>query len=404
MIKSIQDSRGRIKSVPKETHKTKALRPSPGRAKIGWKWVLILIFALFFGGIAGVLVDSLLIPYMLTHPRFEKYQFLKPKEKQVIIKEKETTKIVESEEISEAIKKVKPVVVGIIPKEEIDKSPSLALKKENQGAGFIATSDGLIITNKFVVSDPNKIFVIFTADGASFESEEIFLDPASDLAFVKIQADNLPVVSFGVSDDLVLGQKIIALGNNLAGFQNFATQGVISNLNAPYQGDLNEENLDEIILSDAEINFKNQGGPLIDLFGKISGINIRAEREGKIINYAIPIDLVKKPLDDVIKNKEIFRLKIGIRYVTITPDFSEIKNFSRDQGIYLPEDADSVILESLAEKAGLRRGDIIFAVGEKEIREKQSFFRLMQDYKKGDEVEINYLRGEKEYKTKIKLE
>lgn len=397
-IKSIKDSQDKIKDNQKETPKIKV------KAKIGWKWVLIFIFVLFFGGIAGVLADSLLIPYITTLPRFEKYQFLKPKTRETVVKEKETIKISESEEIFEAVKKVKPAVVGIMPKEEIEKSKTLFLKSENQGAGFIVTSDGLIVSNKKIISDPNKAYIIVTGDGVNYESKEIFLDPSSDLVFVKVEADNLPVVSFGVSDDLALGQKIIVLGNNLSGFQNFVSHGIISDLNSSYQSGLVEENLDEVILHDAVANFKNFGGPVLDLSGKICGVNMVTEKEGKTIVYAMPVDLIKKPMDDVIKNKKIERPKMGIRYITITPNFAKIKNLSKNYGIYLPEDEESVILESSAFKAGLRKGDIIFAIGGKEIKEKQSFFKLMQDYKVGDEVEVGFSRDKKEYKTKVKLE
>lgn len=395
-IKSIQDLKDKVRISQKASKKVKV--------KIGWRWFLILILILFFGGIAGVIADSLLIPYIITLPRFEKYSFLKPKTKEIIVREKETIKISESEEISEVIRKTKPAVVGIIPKDEIEKS-NLFLKSESQGAGVIVTSDGLIVSNKTVVSDPNKTYVVIAGDGTNYESKEIFFDPASDLVFIKIEADNLPVVSFGVSDDLILGQKIIALGNNLSGFQNFASLGIASGLNsfAPHL-ELVEENLDEVILHDAEINFRNNGGPLLDLSGKVLGINVKMEKEGKTVVYAIPSDFIKKPMADVIKNKKIQRFKIGIRYVTLTPNLASIKKFPKNYGVYLPSDAESVILGSPAAKAGLRRGDIIFAVGEKEIKEKQSFFELMQDYKAGDEVEISFQRKEKEYKTKIKLE
>lgn len=394
-IKSIKNNRGEeIKDTAKENKK--------GTGKKVLKWFFILIAVFIIGGIGGVTADRFLIPYLATNNIFSEYDFLKPKETEVIIQEKETVRIEESGAINEAIQKIKPSVVSIIAKEDFDKSYVIGFDNDKYGSGFIVTSDGLIATDSNVINNVDKEYIIITDDGRSFVSKEIYKDPISDITFVKIETDNLPVASFAVSDDLILGQKVISVGEILNNSHSAVSLGIIRSKDMSMLDDLNENRLDGMILTDTEVNSNNSGGPLVDLSGKVCGLNIFNREKGH--GYTIPIDYIKKPLDSVIARKEIKRFDLGVKYVKVTPYIAEKENLSKDFGIYLPREQESVSEEGLAYKSGIREGDLIYKVGDFEVRNGKNLWRILEDFSAGEEVSIDYIRENTVNTTLIKLE
>jgi len=199
-----------------------------------------------------------------------------------------------------------------------------------------------------------------------------------------------------------LGQKIISLGYNAKDFQNYASMGIINSLNSAIIDNVNNEKVNQMIIVDSEINSINSGGPVIDLSGKVVGINIKEKRSGDIINYVLPIDFIKKPLDNVIKINKIGRVKLGIKYIEVTPYLVKQKKLSKDYGIYLLND-DSIIINSPADKAGLEKNDLIYAINDIEINKNNKLVQILEDYKLGDEVEIKYIRNNQEASLQLKL-
>jgi serine protease Do len=218
--------------------------------------------------------------------------------------------------------------------------------------------------------------------------------------FIKILADNLPVAEIGESESLRLGHKTISIGNNFRDSQSFSSSGIISSLNSIVNSGLNEEKLDNMVKVDCILGDRNNGGPLIDFSGKVMGVIIETEDRG---NYVVPVDRIKKPMDDIINDKTIERLKLGIRYIELSPNVSIAKDITRDYGLYLPEGVDSVIPDGPANKAGIESGDIIYKISNKDISEKQNLQKILEEYEIGDEVEVTYLRDGKEEIKKIVL-
>lgn len=395
-IKSIKNRPGeRITEKEEEKNRPKIIR------KV-FKWLFILVFVFIIGGFGGVTADRFLFPYLAANDLFEKYEFLQPKETEIVVQEKETVRIEESGAINEAIQKAKPSVVSIIAKDSFEELYVFNFNNESYGSGFVVTSDGLIVTDSNVVGDINKEYIVFTDDGRSFESQAVYKDTASDMTFLKVEANNLPVVSFAVSDDLMLGQKVIAVGRMLNNSQSLVSLGVIKNKKASILGSLNEGKIDEMIFTDAEINSANSGGPLIDLSGKVCGLNV-LNKEGNY-SYTIPMDLIRRPLDNVISSKEVKRFDLGIKYVKVTPYIVEKDNLPKDFGIYLPKDRESVGEEGLAYKAGIREGDLIYKVGDFEVRDEKSLLRILEDFNVGDRVNIEYIRENAVNTAVIELE
>lgn len=389
-IKSIDDKR-------EEEMDNKMIEKKPGKLKKMFKYIFIFLLTVIIGGASGIFADRFLFPYLATTSLFNKYECFKPRETEIIVQEKEIVKIEESNTIHEAINKVKSSVVSIVKDSDNNESQPL-----EYGSGFIITSDGLIATNNQVINNNQTKYSVFTQDGRNYAVDIIHLDSASNLIFLKIKADNLPVVSLGVSEDLKLGQKIISLGYNAKDFQNYASMGIINSLNSAIIDNVNNEKVNQMIIVDSEINSINSGGPVIDLSGKVVGINIKEKRSGDIINYVLPIDFIKKPLDNVIKINKIGRVKLGIKYIEVTPYLVKQKKLSKDYGIYLLND-DSIIINSPADKAGLEKNDLIYAINDIEINKNNKLVQILEDYKLGDEVEIKYIRNNQEASLQLKL-
>ncbi len=184
--------------------------------------------------------------------------------------------------------------------------PQTQKSQENIGSGFIVGADGIIVTNKHVVSEKNTTYAVITNDKKVYPVKKIYTDSANDIAALKIDASGLKPITLGESSNLALGQSVIAIGTPLGEFTNSVTTGVISGLGrgittgSPYQGYV--ERLDNIIQTDAAINPGNSGGPLLNSRGQVIGINTAIAQSGQNIGFAIPVNIIKNYLG---KNKLI---------------------------------------------------------------------------------------------------
>lgn len=169
------------------------------------------------------------------------------------------------------------------------------------GTGFIVRSDGLIVTNKHVVLDEAASYTVITSDGTKYSAEVLARDPFQDLAVVKVEAQELPTVVLGDSDNLEIGQTVVAIGNALGQFSNSVSKGIISGLSRSITANSGEisERLDKVIQTDTAINLGNSGGPLLNLRGEVIGINSAMVSGAQNVGFAIPVNHVKKVISDV---------------------------------------------------------------------------------------------------------
>jgi Trypsin-like serine proteases, typically periplasmic, contain C-terminal PDZ domain len=173
--------------------------------------------------------------------------------------------------------------------------------EQNIGSGFVIDSNGLIITNKHVVSDTEASYQVLTYDQKKYNVEKIYRDPLNDLAILKINASNLKTLTLGYSSNLKLGQLVIAIGTPLGEFTNTVTSGIISGLGrgitagSPFEGYV--EKLDNVIQTDAAINPGNSGGPLLNSRAEVIGVNTAIAQEGQNIGFAIPSNVVKSLIE-----------------------------------------------------------------------------------------------------------
>lgn len=318
-------------------------------------------------------------------------------------------KVEETSAVIEVAEKVSPGVVSITGVQERLDFFGNASQSKSSGTGFIVSKDGLIITNKHVISEQNAKYSVFTNDGKEYAAEIKALDPSNDLAFIKINATDLPVVELGSSDDIKVGQKVVAIGNALGQYQNSVTTGIISGVSRAIQaGDGSgtmTESLENVIQTDAAINPGNSGGPLVNIAGQVIGINTAIDQQGESIGFAIPINVAKSALESVLTRGKIVRPMLGVRYIPITKDFATRNGLSVNQGAYIYGGGEEAIVPaSPAALAGLKEGDVITKMGDKEINSQHSLAGLLSQYNVGDRVQITYYRDGKERKVDVVLQ
>lgn len=325
-----------------------------------------------------------------------------------------TEKIVveESSAIIDVSKSVSPAVVSIVSKAIYQDIFGRTYQAGGAGTGFILTSDGLIITNKHVVAEINTQYTVVLSDGKSYDAEVKSRDPLNDLAVLKINATNLPVVELGDSDQLAVGQWVVAIGNALGKYQNTVTAGVVSGTNRSVEASdstgQNSEKLDGLIQTDAAINSGNSGGPIVNLKGQVVGINTAVAADAQSIGFAIPINLAKSAIDSIKETGKIVRPYLGVRYVPITKDISEQNKLTVDYGaLVVPGNGlgqVAVVSGSPADKAGIVENDIILEINGDKINAEHSLIQLIQQYKVGQQIELKILSKGKEKTVKLTLE
>lgn len=291
------------------------------------------------------------------------------------------------------------------------RNPSGKKQQVGGGSGFVVTSDGMIVTNRHVVSDTDAEYSVITADGTEHAVKVLAQDTVNDLAIIKIDAKNLKALDLGDSSVLQIGQTVIAIGNTLGEYRNTVTRGVVSGINRVVQasnGNGEMEVIQEAIQTDAAINPGNSGGPLLDITGKVIGINTAVNQEGQSIGFAIPINAAKRSVESVKKYGRIIRPWLGVRYTLIDAQVKEANKLSVDSGALIVGNAAkkelAVIPGSPADKAGLKEGDIIREINGVKINVGHSLANEIAKNAPGDTVALRVLSKGNEREVKVKLD
>ena len=259
------------------------------------------------------------------------------------------------------------------------------------GSGVILTSDGYIVTNNHVVQQSNKLEITLN-DRRTYEAKIIGSDPSTDLALVKIEAENLPFLKYGDSDDLDIGEWVLAVGNPF-NLTSTVTAGIVSakarNINI--LGEVSA--IESFIQTDAVVNRGNSGGALVNTEGDLVGINAAiASNTGSYTGYsfAIPVNIVKKVVEDIKDFGEIQRAYLGISFREIDSQFAEEMDLEEIKGVYVVE----VMETGSAAESGIEKGDVIVRVNNTEINSKSSLLETIGTQRPGDEVKVYVKRGE----------
>src|SRR3989338_5376775 len=251
--------------------------------------------------------------------------------------------------------------------------------------------------------------MVLMNDGSKKPARVLARDQFQDIAIIKIEGTNFPTVKFGDSSGVKIGQTVIAIGNALGEFRNTVSVGVVSGLQRSIEangGATGPETLQELIQIDAAINPGNSGGPLLNIYGEVIGINTAIARGAENIGFAIPANKISHDVESVKKNGRIVYAFLGVRYQTVTKELAEKQKLGREYGVLIVKsDAEpAVVAGSPAEKAGIREGDIIYAVNKGRIGPDHTLSSYIQEYNVGDTITLNIFRDGKEMDVAVKLE
>ena len=354
------------------------------------KLILVVVFLIIFLALWNVFPDV-----------FDKKVIELPKEKIKITSEESV--------VIDIVEKVSPSVVTVGVEQRIISfdpfdffaRPQSRQEEQDIGSGFIVSEDGLIVTNKHVVSAPGKYKVI-THDGKKYDTVSIYRDPVNDIAIVKINAFNLKPVEMGDSSKIKVGQLVVAVGTPLGEFRGSVTKGIVSGIGrgittgSPFSSFA--EKLDDVIQTDAAINPGNSGGPLVNSSAAVIGVNTAVASGAENIGFALPINIIKDSLKNFNEKGQFNRPYLGIAYKILTRDIAILNDVP--QGAYVQD----VVNDSPAQKAGILEGDIIISIDGKKIEgENNEVAKVIADQKVGDNIGLSIWRDGKTLSVKATL-
>ncbi len=277
--------------------------------------------------------------------------------------------------------------------------PEQNYKRMGLGSGVIVDSDGILLTNNHVVDDADNIKVRLM-DGSEFEGTVKGKDPQTDLAVVTINTKNLTPIQLGNSDRTRVGEMVLAIGSPLnPQLEHTVTSGIIS---AKGRSGVGLSQYEDYIQTDAAINPGNSGGALVDLRGNLIGINSAiASQSGGFqgIGFAIPVNLAKKVMEDIINNGKVIRGWLGVYIQNITPDLAKGLDLKSTKGVLVGK----VQKDSPAEKAGIQEEDVILAYNDKTLDNAAELSTWVASTSPEEEITLKILRDQKEKNIKVKL-
>ncbi len=373
---------------------------------------LLVVFAVFIGVVVGLIISSNLD--ITNHSFAADDQAVQPvvlgAQEEDMTTPEVSGAIAFSKAFAQVAKTVKPSVVTIkstqmvrteipefwqhffnVPEEQI---------RRGLGSGVIVNADGYIVTNNHVVQDADEIQVTIGKD--EYDAEIIGRDPESDLAVIKIEAKNLQPIKLGDSDELEVGEWVLAIGNPFSELlDQTVTAGIVS---AKGRTNLTHGEIpfEDFIQTDAAINPGNSGGALVNLHGELVGINsmIFSRSGGNVgIGFAIPINLVKNVMEQLINSGKVARGWLGVYIGPLDADMAEALGLDEPKGALVNQ----VTKDSPADDAGLTEGDVILSVNGKKIDDSNELVNVIANYPPGEKVKVTVWRDGKKKEIKVEL-
>jgi S1-C subfamily serine protease len=300
-------------------------------------------------------------------------------------------------QVTGAVEKLSESVVGIDSTKLARDYRFGLVPIEGQGSGVIIDSKGTIVTNHHVIDDAAKVQVNLK-DGRSFVGEVIGSDPATDVALVKVNAEDLPYATLGDSEAVKVGQFALAIGNAL-GLPGAPTVslGVISALGRPLPG--TDFVIEGLIQTDAAINPGNSGGPLADLDGRVIGLNTAMIPFAQGVGFAIPSETIKRVIEQISKQGRVIRPWLGISGFDVNRSVARRYGLSVESGVLLAE----VMRDGPSYRAGLREGDIVVGIRDAKVNDMKSLVTALSKFTIGEEVAIGFVRTGTTYETNLRL-
>jgi len=298
----------------------------------------------------------------------------------------------------------------ILPMPGKDGKNPLEKTQVGGGSGFIISKDGYTITSNHVVADVTADYTVIIDPQHKYPAKVLSRNPINDIAVLKIEGKNFPFIDLGDSDHIELGEEVVAVGNPLGEFQDTLSAGIVSGLSryiTAFGGiDRQMQNLRGLIQTDAAINPGNSGGPLVNMAGKVIGINTAMIMGAENIGFAIPINYAKKDLAEVKKHGKLVVPFLGVKYVLLSPEVAKMNKISVDYGALVVRELlgePPVIHGSAAEKAGMKEFDIILECNNQKISAKNPLAHILSKCKIGEVTQFKVLRDGQEMNLQATL-
>lgn len=377
------------------------------------KMVAILLMIFLIGGIGGVYFDQKVLPFIRTNKHLSRINFLKRSAENItVINKTEQVTIKEDDSINEIASNASNSVVNIISLSSKKDLISKQSKEIDQsGSGVIVSSDGMIVTYRSAIIEKDATYKILLLNGNAYDAKLVGVDEFTNLAFLRVDAQNLPVISFADSKNVRPGKKVVAIGNASGEYQNRYAAGLLSNFAKTFNLAGKAFSTAEKMEGVFETDFNNQGeyvgGPVIGYSGDLVGIIGMVTIDGQDKYFQVPSNMVDLSLKVAMDDKLSSRPFLGAYHISITKEYSIARSLKRDRGalVFSPSGKQglAIIAESPAEKVGLKINDIIIAVNGKEINLDNPLSNLINENKKGDSVELTIERDGKEIKISLQL-
>lgn len=299
----------------------------------------------------------------------------------------------------------------IVPKLEKGEKSKIEKTQIGGGSGFIVSEDGYVLTSNHVVSDTSAEYTVVVDPKHKYEAEILSRNPIQDIAILKIKdTKKFPYLEMADSNKIELGEEVVAVGNALGEFTDTLSGGIVSGLSrfiTAFGGMDNQmQNLKGLIQTDAAINPGNSGGPLVNMDGKVIGINTATIMGAQNIGFAIPINYGKKDLDEIKRHGKIIVPFLGVKYVLISKEMAEANKLTSEDGALVARETLGeypVIKDSPAEKAGIKEWDIILDCNGEQITTKNPLNHILQKCKINADTPFKVLREGKTLNLKVKL-
>lgn len=315
----------------------------------------------------------------------------------------------ENSAIIDVVNKVSPSVVSIASEELQENLFGIPQATRSAGTGIIVSHDGLILTNRHVIPENASTVMVVTAAGEELVAKIVDRDPQQDIAYLRVDKNDLPVAELGDSSQVVVGQRTIAIGNALGEYPQTVTSGIISGIGRPVatQGGSDIDRMQGLLQTDAAINPGNSGGPLVNIDGQVIGINTAVAGGAENIGFAIPINQTKAGILSIERYKELRKPYLGVSYINLTKEIAAQLKVKVEEGAYVftnQTNLDAVMPGSPAAEAGIKTGDVIVEIDDKPISKQHSLQLLIGQYQVGDKVQIKVFRGNETLRLDVTFE
>lgn len=379
-----------------------------------FKKISFVILIIIISGASAIAADRYFFPYLSSTDAFSKNKFLKRFATDVtIINKTEQVFVKEDSTVTKLASQASSSIVNIISyrNNDVKTAAKDQLPSHQNGTGIIVTSDGLIMTYLSAIIPENASYKVMLGDGATYDAKLHSIDSYSNLAFLKIEASNLPSISFGNSDDFRAGEKVIAIGNNMENYQNRYASGLLNEYNSTFNISGKAlsvpEKLEGVFEADLGAGNNFVGGPIIDYSGQVIGITGSVASDNSVRYFQIPSNKANLVLQKTIRQETANNAQLGIYYIPITKSYAVINNLKTEKGARIVSSSGqqglAVIAGSPAAKAGLQVNDIIIAVSGQDINSGNTLPDLLYKFKKGDIIELTVIRNAQEIKMNVQL-